>query len=530
MNKLLIIYWSQTGHVESMAKACEEGAKAAGATDVKCIKVTELTKTDLENYEVFIWGTGNYFQTMAGMIWDFFCRYHYDLLKMPKAQKKAYACVVSAGIGGAMCLDGLNHRLQELKWKRVFDTVVAFEEPKPEILEKCRELGRKMVLVNPAEAADLNPPRKPRFEWPEYFRIIAWSGVGVEVARSWTKFLAEDTKMKIVITPESNTVNRFKWTGLKMYQLTAGGTTETSQMLMADRKYAARDAGPWPIRAVWAQSKSCSGMFVRGDSPIRTPYDIKPGTRVADMSSYAASVRIVEAYLAWGKVDKKDVIWVPGNNYPENVRAVVEGRADVCFGIPTSPSIEEAEKNPHGIRWLEYNPNADPEGYKRFIAIDPLVTFGQMHAGVPSCLGVWSNVGVSLYTCHAEISAMMITRLCRWLDENYEKYKSAHPWNRWMSLDTLVEELEHTFIPAHEGLVRFLTEKGIWTPTHADRQKQNVELIDRYVRAYQEAKDMADAKGIAVLPENQQWIDLWENYKKQLNLPPFRLFKSLKEA
>ena len=530
MNSLLIIYWTQTGAVEQMAQACEEGAKAAGGTNVKCIKVTELLKEDLEKYDTYLWGTGNYFQTMHGMIWDFWCRTFYDLLKMPKARNKTYACFCSAGVGGALCLDGLNNRLRELKWKRVADPPTAFHMPKPEILDQCRELGKKMVTLDLKTAADLNPPKKPRFEWPESFRIIAWSGVGVEINKSWSKYLAEDTRMKITITPESNTVNRFKWTGLKMYQLTAGGTTETSQMLMGDRKYAARDTGPWPVLAVWAQSKSCSGMFVRGDSPIKTVYDIKPGTRVADMLPYAASTRIVDEYLAWGKVDKKDVTWVPGKNYPENVKSVVDGKCDVCFGIPTSPSVEEAEKNPHGIRWLAFNPNEDPEGYKRFIAHDPLVTFGQMHAGVPSSLGVWSNVGVSLYVCHAEISAMMVMRLCRWFDENFERIKKEHTWNEWMNCDTLMQELEHTFIPAHEGLVRFLTEKGVWTPVHADRQKQNVELVDRWVRAYQEAKDLADSKGIAILPDNKPWLETWEKYRKEKNLPEFRLFKSLKEA
>jgi len=57
-----------------------------------------------------------------------------------------------------------------------------------------------------------------------------------------------------------------------------------------------------------------------------------------------------------------------------------------------------------------------------------------------------------------------------------------------------------------------------------------VELVDRWVRAYQEAKDLADSKGIAILPDNKPWLETWEKYRKEKNLPEFRLFKSLKEA
>jgi hypothetical protein len=336
--------------------------------------------------------------------------------------------------------------------------------------------------------------------------------------------------MKIVIAPESNTVNRFKWLGLGLFHLTAAGTSETSQMIMADRKYAARDTGPFPIRAVWAQSKSASGMFVRGDSPIKSIYDVKPGTRVADMLGYAASTEIVRAYLAWGKVEMaKDVVLVPGANYRESVMSVVEGRSDICFGIPTSPAVFEAEKSPKGIRWLEFDPDKDPEGYRRFIAIDPLITFGKIPAGVPSSLGVPSNVGVSLYVGHANTHPMMIHRLARWFDDNYEKYKNLHAWNQFMSRDTLMEELEHTFIPVHEGLIRHLREKELWTVAHEERNQKNLELLNRYIKAYDDAKDIADSKGMPISPDNPAWITFWEGYKKELGLPTLKLFRSLKE-
>ena len=40
---------------------------------------------------------------------------------------------------------------------------------------------------------------------------------------------------------------------------------------------------------------------------------------------------------------------------------------------------------------------------------------------------------------------------------------------------------------------------------------------------------MADDQGIAVDPENEEWIELWENHKKQLNLPECKMFLGLEE-
>ena len=87
--------------------------------------------------------------------------------------------------------------------------------------------------------------------------------------------------------------------------------------------------------------------------------------------------------------------------------------------------------------------------------------------------------------------------------------------------------METTFIPPHEGLVRYLTEIGKWTPAHEARRQQNIEFLTRYVEAYQTAIDKADELGIEVNPDNDQWTELWEIYKQDIGLPGFRLFLGL---
>jgi hypothetical protein len=361
------------------------------------------------------------------------------------------------------------------------------------------------------------------WKWPDKFYMIAWKGIGVEVNKAWGSLMAKDAGMKLVVAPEVNSVNRFKWTGLRLFHMTPGGTTEMSQMIEADRKYSARDTGPFPVRTVWAQSRSHSGYFVRADSPIKTLYDIKPGTRFADMSHFVANVRIIEAFLAWAKVDPKDLVWVKGDSYPENVNSVLEGRADVCFGIPTSPAVVEAEKHPVGIRWLDMNSTEDPEGAARVRVVDPLIDFGPMFNGVPSCIDRWGTVGISLYVTHRDTENNLVYNIAKWMHENYDRIKECHSWCQWMSLDTLLEELERTFIPVHDGLKQYLKETNHWTEALEAKSQANAGLIDRYCQAFQECKDLADEKEIVIDPNTPEWIQMWDDYKQKLGIPKIKM-------
>jgi len=526
MKKILFLYYSLSGHTEKMVLAAVEGAREAGA-EVILKQTPDAERDDLINCDAVIMGTGNYFQKEAGKFRDYWDRYDYDWLKIKKEIGiKPMAWVVSAGVGGDACTGTVNGLMRALNFRRVFPNVVAFEDPTEDDLVRSRNLGRDMALLEPAEDyVELDPPKvSGRWKWPPKIYVIAWKGVGVEVTKAWGELLAADVGSQLVVAPEMNTVNRFKWTGQQLFNWTAGGTTETSQMVMADRKYASRDTGPFPVRAMWAQARSHSGYFVRADSPIKSLYDIKPGTRFAGMLKYLASMRIVDAFLAWANVDPKDLEWVEGNSYKENVDSVLEGRCDVCFGIPTSPAVIAADQHPIGIRWLDLNSDEDPAGAARFRAVDPLIDFGPMFNGVPSCIGRWGTTGTSLYTTHRDTNRILIYRTAKWLHENYERIKDRHSWCQYMNMEVLLEELERTFIPVHEGLKQLLKEYKYWTIAMEERSNANAALIDRYCVAYQECKDMADAGEMVIDPNNAEWVEMWDDYKRQQGIPEITMY------
>jgi len=94
MTKLLIIYHSQSGNTEAMAKAVHEGALSSGAT-ANLKKAAEATSDDILNCDAVIFGTPNYISYMAGMMKDFIDRIWRTARY--KIDNKPYATFSSAG-------------------------------------------------------------------------------------------------------------------------------------------------------------------------------------------------------------------------------------------------------------------------------------------------------------------------------------------------------------------------------------------------------------------------------------------------
>ena len=55
MSKMTVIYWSQTGNTEAMAKAIAQGAEAAGA-EVKLLTVSEASEADVTGSDLEAFG------------------------------------------------------------------------------------------------------------------------------------------------------------------------------------------------------------------------------------------------------------------------------------------------------------------------------------------------------------------------------------------------------------------------------------------------------------------------------------------
>jgi flavorubredoxin len=144
MKNLLIVYHSQSGNTEAMAKAIAEGARAAGA-DVALKKAVEANDADILNCDAVAIGTPNYFGYMAGMVKDFFDRIWAAVRE--KMADKPYVVFGSYGGGGRVAIGTVEHICDGLKMKRICEAVSAQREPKEENLAACKELGKKMAEI-----------------------------------------------------------------------------------------------------------------------------------------------------------------------------------------------------------------------------------------------------------------------------------------------------------------------------------------------------------------------------------------------
>lgn len=143
MTKILIVYHSQTGNTEKMAKAVAEGAASIEGAQVILKRAVEATLQDLLNCRGLAVGTPENFGYMSGMIKDFFDR-TYEHAR-GKVFRKPYVVFVSAGNDGSGALRNIERIAIGYQFKKVYEPVISKGKLTQETLEKCRELGQTLA-------------------------------------------------------------------------------------------------------------------------------------------------------------------------------------------------------------------------------------------------------------------------------------------------------------------------------------------------------------------------------------------------
>jgi hypothetical protein len=264
---------------------------------------------------------------------------------------------------------------------------------------------------------------------------------------------------------------------------------------------------------------SSTSYAVLGNSEIKTPYDIKPGMKMLLITIAEEPQLAMLALCAWGQVNPNDITWVPVNNVAQMTRMLMDGVIDLTYANTVSPGWYEAEAAPSGLRWIPLDAENDPEGAERYLQWSPSSTFGISTGGVPSSEGVPMVVGVIPYITRADSDPELVYRIVKWMDENYDRFKDGSPWAKASTIDNLMSLANSHYEPIHDGAVRYLEEKGLWTEELEARNKYNIEQMTLWVEAYQTAINMADKQDILVSPDNDEWQEFWESYRQSLDLP-----------
>jgi TRAP-type uncharacterized transport system substrate-binding protein len=338
--------------------------------------------------------------------------------------------------------------------------------------------------------------------------------------------MGKDTGSTITVVPQGAPALRFKSVQTGENFATAGGASDWKNLIEADTQYAAKDGGPFQARIVWPFGIAYSGYMVKKDSGIKTPADIKPGMKFGDLTT-APGIRQtqVPALCAWANQDPTKMTFVPFGTYDAMVSAVKEGKVDVSFVFTASPKVLEVAPD---CMLIDMDPAKDKAAAQRFLNVWTVASFMKVQEGPPNFIGVNGNGGITGITTRVETDNALAYNFAKWLDVNLNTYKDAHPQNKYMTLDNMVELANTMFIPVHDGAIQYLKEKGKWIAGNDARQKQNIDFTQKWVDGFKAALKAAEGQSIAIEPiANSNWIKFWDKYKADNTLPPSKTFLGL---
>ena len=145
MTRILIIFHSQGGNTEKMARAVASGVRDIEDVEAILKRADEAELEDLLNCDGLAVGSPEYFGYMAGRIKDFFDRTYEPARADKRTFKKPYVAFISAGNDGSGALLAIERIALGYPLKKVYDPVTAKGEITEEVLARCRELGQTIA-------------------------------------------------------------------------------------------------------------------------------------------------------------------------------------------------------------------------------------------------------------------------------------------------------------------------------------------------------------------------------------------------
>lgn len=353
--------------------------------------------------------------------------------------------------------------------------------------------------------------------WPKYFSVITpvVNTANHSLAVAWTSKFQADTGVRVAVKPAPNGFARALWLETDEGRLSLVQASDYFDQMDAVQGYASPKGGPSDSRLINMNMVTPWGYAVRGDSDIKSFDDIKPGTRIALTKSSSFLVAGVDALLAYRGLKREDVQLVEVGSYGANTEVLVEGRVDVTFTSPLSGTSYKAEAAPSGLRWLPLPPReANPEAFARYRAIMSGYVPQTTSSGVKSAVGLRMDHAFQANHVRGDEDPEFVYQLVKWLDEKHDLYKKDFTHAHMLSIDSLKLFLDEGALqPLHEGTIRYLKEKGVWTDKHQVRQDKLVALAKARAQAYAEAVAEAQKQGLKVEPGNEAWMKFWTDFR-----------------
>ena len=141
MADVLVLFHSQTGKTEQLARAVARGVDGTANARAYLKRAAETVAQDLRSCTAVVICSPEYFGYMAGAIKDFFDRTYDELKDDPAVHKKPFSIAISAGNDGSFALSHIERICKGYRLRKVQEPIVCRGEVTEEVLARCFELG-----------------------------------------------------------------------------------------------------------------------------------------------------------------------------------------------------------------------------------------------------------------------------------------------------------------------------------------------------------------------------------------------------
>ncbi|MGH7268296.1 MAG: TAXI family TRAP transporter solute-binding subunit [Candidatus Rokuibacteriota bacterium] len=289
-------------------------------------------------------------------------------------------------------------------------------------------------------------------------------------------------------------------------------------------EFAATDWGPQPVRivaAAWGDFNT-GNVAAAGDTGVKTVFDLK-GKRVAWVVGAPALNQNMTAFLACANLSWTDVKKTEFPSWGASARAVVEGTADAYIASTNSGLVYELAASPRKyVAPAVPSPREDPACWQRLKTAAPYFEHNVATVGAGTISKETPHKGATygypIITAYASQPAELVYHQTRMIYELLPDYVAAHPGNDGFAL---AKQRLQWVMPYHEGAVRYLKEKGVWTAEH---ERHNAGLVRRQ-DVLQKAWDRALAESTAQKVKAGDFPKLWMKIRaaalKEAGLDPY---------
>ncbi|MBA4490049.1 TAXI family TRAP transporter solute-binding subunit [Paracoccus sp. S1E-3] len=238
--------------------------------------------------------------------------------------------------------------------------------------------------------------------------------------------------------------------------------------------FAVPEWGPRKLRAIAGRPAGIT-LITAGDAGIETIADAR-GKRIAFVAGNPSVNVKCEAILAFGGLTLADVEVVTFPTYAAAMSSMTRNEADATCTTPTTSQLYELAESPRGIHYAPIEAD-NPEGWEQLLKVLPIMSPSDedIAAGVPE--GEITKMAAYRYpiiTTLPEKTDDEVYAFIKALDETFGLYKDGTATMKRWALDQSGRPAID--VPFHDGAIRYLKEKGIWT---AEDDAWNQKRIER---------------------------------------------------